>query len=110
MRLRYEIVAEKNAHRHRRRQDEKRALREAGSWEIAHVIRSTAEMIYSFRLMRRWNISNAATKSRKPLTKILTSSQKGMNPFTQEVVAIVTSTKLNDGESFEWAFTNHLMR
>jgi len=51
-------------------------------------------MIYSFRLMRRWNISNAATKSRKPLRKILTSSQRGMNPFTQEVVAIVTSTKL----------------
>ena len=47
-------MAEKNAHRYRRRQDEKRALREAGSWEIAHVIRSTAEMIDSFHGIRLW--------------------------------------------------------
>ena len=47
-------MAEKNAHRNRRRQNEKRALREAGSWEFAHVIQSTAEMNYRFHVMRLW--------------------------------------------------------
>src|SRR5437870_13571773 len=62
-------MAEKNAHRNRRRQNEKRALREAGSWEFAHVIQSTAEMNYRFHVMRLWEHIKCGDRIKSVVTR-----------------------------------------